>query len=140
MRIALDVVTKSNVILDRPLRIVHGDFSYTNLIFHENRICVIDHECMHIDHRYFDYSHFLLDLCCSGYFAGELDIERIAEYLDAIRDLSASEIYVHEIALVAVYVLLKKIALVSNPDNLFVSERSRIIRDLLEVYYSNLKE
>lgn len=114
-------------------RLVHGDLSVSNMIKVDDNINVVDHDCLHYDHPLYDLSHLLLDVSCTAYFSGYLKAETAFEFSRILINESNYKTSKFDLFAVAIYVLLKKLALVRQPINLRLIERKNIIRDLRKI-------
>lgn len=110
---------------------VHGDLWHKNFIVDEaGGLQIIDHDCLHFDHYLFDLAHIFLDSSCSGYFSGRLDRYIAQEFFELLKTHLSSYISWPDFRIISHYVLLKKIALVRKPENLFIDERLNILEEL----------
>lgn len=110
---------------------VHGDLHFRNLIdIGEGQFCVIDHECTHRDVADYDTAHLWLSVSFAGDLAGEFDEARALKVENSFsRTLAVPRERLRETAR---YVLLKKIALVEQPNHLYLESRIRVLRWLVE--------
>lgn len=107
-------------------RFVHGDLSFQNAILHEGALQFVDHDCLHFDHPLYDLAHLMLSVACSGYFSGELQTSVARDFIATACRMSP-QITRQTLCNTAIYVLLKKTALVRTPVNLRIGERLAII-------------
>jgi hypothetical protein len=112
-------------------RFVHGDLSYQNLVLDDSGLQVIDHDCLHFDHPFYDLAHLMLSVSCSGYFSGNLQENIVQRFLRCAKERMS--VRCCELCAVASYVILKKTALVRTPINLHITERLAILDDLQRI-------
>lgn len=121
----------------RPLgrSILHGDYEKSNiLISKQGKKYIIDFDCSYVDIKEIDVAHGMLSTSCSNYFCGELDKGKLYKFANGYyKDAHQCEVLLNDLKYICVYVILKKICLVRNPQNLHIKERLSIIENLLSI-------
>lgn len=121
-------LTESTLCRPKPV-LAHGDAVVENMLRVNGQLAIIDHDCMMLEHPFYDFVHFLLHRSCDDYFAGRLNL---CEFWRGWAALDKMEIDCSrlEYASIATYILLKKLCVVTKPHNLHCVSRLQIIRSI----------
>ena len=117
------------------MNIIHGDYDRSNILISKQRKkCIVDFDCSYVDIKEVDIAHGMMSSACIGYFCGELDKRKLYEFINGYyKNTHQCEVVLKDIKYICVYVILKKICLVRNPQNLHIKQRLSIIESLLSI-------